>query len=70
LLCSAKRASERQIIPKGAKMIAEIATTILVPLCVVTIVFLSMAVLANLKQRRNRRTIERGIKDFVRQVRS
>jgi K+-transporting ATPase A subunit len=69
-LLSAKRASERQIIPKGEKMIAEIATTILVPLCVVTIVFLSMAVLANLKQRRTRRTIERGIKDFVRQVRS
>ena len=32
--------------------------------------FLSMAVLANLKQRRKRRTVERGIKDFVRQVRS
>ena len=29
-----------------------------------------MAVLANLKQRRKRRSVERGIKDFVRQVRS
>jgi hypothetical protein len=32
--------------------------------------FLSMAVLANLKQRRKRRSVERGIKDFVRQMRS
>jgi K+-transporting ATPase A subunit len=69
-LLFAKRASEPKLIPKGAKMIEEIATNVLLPLSIVPIVFLSMAVLANLKQRRKRRTIENGIKDFVRQVRS
>jgi len=34
-----QNSSKRQIIPKGTKMIANIATTILLPLCVVTIVF-------------------------------
>jgi hypothetical protein len=51
-------------------MIREIVVTILVPLCLISVVLLCMAVLTKLKQRRKRRTIESGVKEFLRQARS
>lgn len=50
-------------------MSREIALTILVPLCIVSISLLALAILTKLKRRRTRRVIERGLTDFVHQVR-
>jgi hypothetical protein len=47
----------------------EIVLTILIPLCIVCITLSAMAIMAKLKRRRTRRIIERGLTDFVRQVR-
>ena len=48
-------------------MLSDLVLTILVPFCIVIIALLAMLVVAKLKARRKRRTIERGIADFVRQ---
>ena len=48
-------------------MPSELVLTILIPFCIMMIALLAMFVVAKLKKRRNRRTIERGIADFVRQ---
>ena len=48
-------------------MLSDLVLTILVPSCIVIIALLAMLVVAKLKARRKRRTIERGIADFVRQ---
>ncbi|HET9786055.1 MAG TPA: hypothetical protein VFP47_02925 [Pyrinomonadaceae bacterium] len=47
---------------------SEVALTILIPFCIITISLLVMFVIAKLKKRRKRRAIERGVTDFVRQV--
>jgi hypothetical protein len=41
----------------------------LIPFCIVAIGLLAIAMMAKLKQWKNRKTIERGITDVVRQVR-
>jgi len=51
-------------------MSREIAFTILIPLCIVSVSLLALAIMNKLKQWRKKRTMERGITDFVRQVRS
>ena len=48
-------------------MPSELVLTILIPFCIMMIALLAMFVVAKLKERRKRRTIERGIADFVRQ---
>ncbi|HEY7221465.1 MAG TPA: hypothetical protein VH985_24050 [Candidatus Binatia bacterium] len=50
-------------------MSREIVLTILIPLCIVSVSLSAMAIIAKLKRRRTRRIIERGLTDFVRQVR-
>ncbi len=51
-------------------MYREIALTVLVPLCIVVVSLLAMAIFTKLKHWRKRRTMERGIADLVRRVRS
>lgn len=51
-------------------MIREIVVTILVPLCLIGVALLCTAVLTKLKQRKKRRIIETGVKEFLRQARS
>ncbi len=46
----------------------EVALTIFIPFCIVTISLLAMFIVAKVKKRRKRRTIERGVADFVRRV--
>jgi hypothetical protein len=51
-------------------MSREIALTILIPLFIVSLSFFAMSVVTKFKQRRKRRTMERGITDLVHQVRT
>jgi CHASE1-domain containing sensor protein len=51
-------------------MSREIALTILIPLLIVSLPFFAMSVVTKFKQRRKRRTMERGITDLVHQVRT
>ena len=48
-------------------MPSELVLTILIPFCIMMIALLAMFIVARLKERRKRRTIERGIADFVRE---
>jgi hypothetical protein len=50
-------------------MSTEIALSILIPSCIVSASLLALAITMKLKQRRKRRAAERGVTDFVRQVR-
>jgi hypothetical protein len=51
-------------------MSREIVITILIPSCIVSVSLLAMALMMKLRRRRKRRTMERGVTDFLRQVRS
>lgn len=68
--CVTANARACQNDPERARMYREIALTVLVPLCIVVVSLLAMAIFAKLKQWRKRRTMERGIADLVRRVRS
>jgi hypothetical protein len=48
----------------------EIALTLIIPLCIVVATLLVMALLTRFKRWRKKRTMERGITDLVRRVRS
>ena len=48
----------------------EIALTLIIPLCIVIVVLIAMALMAKLQRWRKKRTMERGITDLVRRVRS
>jgi hypothetical protein len=50
-------------------MLGEIALTIGLPFCTVGIGLAIMGMISLFKSRRRRRAIERGVKDFVNQVR-
>jgi hypothetical protein len=50
-------------------MLGEIALTIGLPFCTVGVCLAVMGVISLFKRRRRRRAIERGVKDFVNQVR-
>jgi len=50
-------------------MSTEIALSILIPSCIVSASLLALAITMKLKQQRKRRAVERGVTDFVRQVR-
>lgn len=51
-------------------MATEIAQTVLIPFFIVLISFLAMFIIAKVKKRRTRRRMERGVSDFLRQMRS
>ena len=51
-------------------MSREIALTILIPLFILSLSFFAMSVVTKFKRWRKRRTIERGVSDFVHQVHS
>jgi hypothetical protein len=68
--CVRANASAGQNDSERARMYREIALTVLVPLCIVVVSLLAMAIFTKLKHWRKRRTIERGIADLVRRVRS
>jgi len=68
--CFPVKANQCQYLPKRTKMSREIALTILIPLLIVSLLFFAMSVVTRFKQRRKRRTIERGVTDLVHQVRS
>jgi hypothetical protein len=53
---------------KGAKMSAEIVTTVLIPLCTIGALWLAVATMTKLKQRRIKGRIEQGLADYLRQV--
>lgn len=50
-------------------MLDEIALTIVLPFCTIGIGLAVIGVVSLFKSRRRRRAIERGVKDFVNQVR-
>lgn len=50
-------------------MLGEIALTIGLPFCTVSVGLALMGMVSLFKSRRRRRAIERGVKDFVNQVR-
>ena len=50
-------------------MLGEIALTIGLPFCTVAVGLTIMGVISLFKSRRRRRAIERGVRDFVNQVR-
>ena len=51
-------------------MSREIALTILMPLFIVSLSFFAMSIATKFKQRRMRRTMERGVSDLLHQMRS
>lgn len=57
------------IIQREGKVFSDLVVTILIPFCVVVMGLLAIAMMTKLKQWKNRKTIERGITDVVRQVR-
>jgi hypothetical protein len=46
----------------------DIVMTIVVPLCIVGVSLLAMVIMAKVKKWRKRRTIERGVTEFLRQT--
>jgi len=53
---------------KGAKMPAGIVATLLIPLCSIGALWLAVAMMTKLKQRRIKDRIEQGLADYLRQV--
>jgi hypothetical protein len=68
--CFPVRANQCQYLPKRTKMSREIALTILIPLFIVSLSFFATSVATKFKQRRMRRTMERGVSDLLHQMRS
>lgn len=60
---------DRAVICSGETMLSEIALTIGLPFFTVAVCLAVMGMISLFKARRRRRAIERGVKDFVNQVR-
>ena len=60
---------DRVVIGSGETMLSEIALTIGLAFFTVTLCLAVMGMISLFKSRRRRRAIERGVKDFVSQVR-
>ena len=68
--CYPLKASQCQDLPKRTKMSRETALTILIPLFILSLSFFAMSVVTKFKRWRKRRTMERGVTDFMHQVHS